>query len=112
MVIDIRTTQTQSEREQTFLNDVAKIQKYLAERFNLDVTDISPNINNGFNVLIFTPNEECYDRFIGKVELMELFRLQEKVKTVYFTVRTFRKNKGRIIATLDYKCNIIPIRRE
>lgn len=107
--MDNRTVQTQSEREQTFLNDVTKIQKYLAKRFNLDETDIIPNIMNGFNVLIFTPDKECYDKFIGKVEIKELFRLRENVKTALFTVRAFRKNKGRIIATIDYKANIIPM---
>ncbi|KAF5057143.1 hypothetical protein DSECCO2_359940 [anaerobic digester metagenome] len=98
---------TQTQREEIFKADLEDITKYLAKRFKLDITDIHHRIMMN-NELVILADEKRVQKMLGAGEIDELRLFDEKLwdKLKMFTIRHFRIHKGRIIAVIDYKCNV------
>lgn len=98
---------TQAQREAVFKADLEDIKGYLAKRFKLDITDIYHRIRMN-NELVVPADEKLVQKMLGKGEVDELNLFNEKMwdNLRMFSIRYFRIYKGKIIALIDYKCDI------
>ncbi len=100
---------TKEGRDAVFIADLEEIKKYLAGVFKIRTDDIffrQKNLNN--QLVLNAVDEERVKSFIGKAEYEELQRFYSNMsdKLIMFTIKAFRIEKGRIIATIDYKVNV------